>query len=220
MLSKYHRKNWFRNRAWENNPELKHSNERFIHLFFNISADNVKHFHPQILEQFTQNLLFFCLSCCNFYDTPSVLDILERNQNEWLQPFLNRHTDLSEPLTTADFAMKQQTISLFRCLLEFSGGNVDFRQHDFGVNYMTNENVSLCANFLGVFNSRQFKRFDPKKMQGAFFKSKFFAEFSMSDFPNTVEWSRRMMMSVPVGFSKIYLIRCYRNWDWRTLTMI
>ena len=37
-------------------------------------------------------------------------------------------------------------------------------------------------------------------MQSALFKSKLFAEFSMSDLPDTVELSRRMMISVPASF--------------------
>ena len=36
-------------------------------------------------------------------------------------------------------------------LLESSGGKVDYRQHDFGIDYTTSQNASLCANLLGVF---------------------------------------------------------------------
>ncbi len=81
----------------------------------------------------------------------------------------------------------QQTISLFRSLLESSGDKVDCRQHDFRINYTTSQNASLCASLLGVFSSRQFGRFDPKEMQGALSKSKIFAELSKPDFPDTLE---------------------------------
>lgn len=126
---------------------------------------------------------------------------------------------------TTDFAIEireekeQQIISLFRCLLEYFGGKVDCRQHNFGAGYTTNQNASLCANLLGVCYARQFGRFDPEEMQDALLRSKIFAGISMSDLPNTVEWSRRMMISVPIGFSDNYLVQCYRSRGWRTLTM-
>jgi hypothetical protein len=161
--------------------------------------------------------LFLCLNCCDRYDTSSALDILERDQNDWLQPFRNGHTDLSELLMSADFpigireGLEQQTISLFRSLLESSGGKVDCRQHDFGINYTTSQNASLCASFLGVFCSRQFGRFDPEEMQGTLSKSKLFAELSKPDVSDALEWSLRMMILVPVGFPDNYLVQCYQS---------
>lgn len=118
---------------------------------------------------------------------------------------------------TTDFAIEireekeQQIISLFRCLLEYFDSKVDCRQHSFEVDYTTNQNASLCANLMGVFYARQFERFDSEEMQDALLKSKIFAGISMSDLSNTVEWSRRMMISVPIDFSDNYLVRCYRS---------
>ena len=108
-------------------------------------------------------------------------------------------------------AMKQQIISLFRCFLEFSGGKADFRQHNFRGSYTTKQNAFFCANFLGVFCSRQFGRFDPKEMHSALCKAKLFAGFPTIDLPDTVKWSHRMMLHVPVGFPENYLVRCYRS---------
>ena len=107
--------------------------------------------------------------------------------------------------------LEQQTISLFRSLLESSGGKVDCRQHDFGINYTTSQNASLCASLLGVCCSRQFGHFDPKEMQGALSKSILFAESSKPDIPDTLEWSLRMMVLVPVGFPDNYLVQCYQS---------
>ena len=107
--------------------------------------------------------------------------------------------------------LEQQTISLFRSLLESSGSKVDCRQHDFGIDYTVSQNASLCASLLGVFFSQQFGRFDPEDMQGALSKSKLFAELSKPDLPDTVEWSRRMMVLVPVGFPDNYLVRCHQR---------
>ncbi|KAL8838294.1 MAG: hypothetical protein Q9170_002191 [Blastenia crenularia] len=89
---------------------------------------DIQHSDASILKRFTQNLLFLCLNCCDRYDTLPALDVLRRDENEWLQFFGNDHTDLSELLMAADVptgireGSEQQTISLFRSLLESSGG--------------------------------------------------------------------------------------------------
>ena len=161
--------------------------------------------------------MYFGLRCCDRYDTPSALEILERDQNDWLQPFRNGHTALSSLLVAADFpigtrkGLEQQTISLFRSFLEFSDGKVDYRQHDFGMDYTTSQNASLCASFLGIFCSCQFGRFDPEEMHGALSKSKLFAERSKPDIPNTLDWGLYMMAYVPVGFPDNYLVQCYQK---------
>ncbi|KAI4260734.1 MAG: hypothetical protein LQ352_000126 [Teloschistes flavicans] len=160
---------------------------------------DVQHSVPRILKHFTRNLLFFCLNCCDRYDSPSALDILGRDQKEWLQPFRNGHTHLSELWMAADVpvgareGLEQQTTSLFQSILEFSSGKVDIRQHDFGTNYTTSQNASLCASLLGIFYSRQFRRFDPEGMQAALSKSKLFAKSPKSDIPDVLEWKLRMM---------------------------
>ena len=71
---------------------------------------------------------------------------------------------------------------MFRNLLESSGGKVDCRHHDFGIDYTVSQNASLYASLLGVFFSQQFGRFDPEDMQDALSKSKLFAELSKRTF--------------------------------------
>ncbi|KAL9627598.1 MAG: hypothetical protein Q9164_007558, partial [Protoblastenia rupestris] len=165
----------------------------------------------RILKKFTKNLLYFGLRCCDRYDTPSALGILKRGQNDWLQPFRNDYIDLSGLLMATDFpigirkGLEQQTTLLFRSFLEFSNGKVDCRQHDFGMDYTTSQNASLCASFLGISCPRQFGRFDPEEMQSALSKSKLFAEQSKPDIPNTLDWGLHMMAYVPVGFPDNYL---------------
>lgn len=105
--------------------------------------------------------------------------------------------------------LEQQRISLFRSFLEFSDGKVDLRQHDFGMDFTTSQNTSLCASFLGIFCSGQVGRFDPEEMQDVLSKSKLFAEQSKPDIPNTLDWGLGMMTHVPVGFPDDYLVQCY-----------
>lgn len=107
--------------------------------------------------------------------------------------------------------LEQQTISLFRSFLESSGGKVHCRQHDFGMDYTTSQNASLCASFLGILCSRQFGRFDPEEIKGALSKSKLFAELSKPAIPDTLEWGLHMMVLVPVGFPDNYLVQCYQS---------
>ena len=91
---------------------------------------------------------------------------------------------------------ERQTVSLFRSLLEFSGGKVGCRQHSFDFDYTISQNVSLCARLLGVPFSRQFGCFDPKEMQSALLKSKIITEVSSPAVPDTLDWSLRMMVLV------------------------
>lgn len=156
-----------------------------------------------------QNPLFFSLGCCEECHT---LNIRERDQNDWLQFFRNGHMDLFRLLIAADLSIEirkeseRQTISLFRSFLEFFHDRVNCRQHNFGMDYTTSQNASLCVTFLGIFCSRQFGHFDLEEMQDALFKSKLFAEQSRSDMPNILDWGLYMMACVPVGFSDNYLV--------------
>jgi len=83
--------------------------------------------------------------------------------------------------------LRQQTISLFRSLLESFDDKMNCRQHDFEINYTTSQNASLCASLLNVFCSRQLRRFDLEEMQDALFKSKLFARLLKLDVPNILE---------------------------------
>jgi len=107
--------------------------------------------------------------------------------------------------------LEEQTISLFRSFLELSDGKVDCGQHDFGMDYTTSQNASLCASLLGVFCSRQFGRFDLEEMQGALFKLKLFARLSKPNVPNILEWRLHIMTLVPVDFLDNYLVQCYQS---------
>ena len=142
--------------------------------------------------------------------TSSVPEILRRDQNKWLQPFKD---DVSKLLTTFAIEIREedeeQTIALFRCLLEYSGGRVDCRQHNFRVDYTTSQNAFLCANFLGIARGSEFGSFDPEEMQGVLLNSALFAGISKSNLPNIVEWSRQMMISVPIGFPDNYMVQYY-----------
>ena len=109
------------------------------------------------------------------------------------------------PLSTRK-GLEWQTISLFRSVLEFSGGKVDCEPHHFGLNYTTRQNASLCASLLDVSCSRPFGRFDPKEMQGALLKPKILVELSVPNAPDIFELSLRMMGLVPVGFPENYLV--------------
>lgn len=122
------------------------------------------------------------------------------------------HTALFEILMATDVpyrvrdGLERQTTSLFRSLLESSGGRVELRQHDFGVDHTVSQNASLCAKLLGISCTRQFGRFDPKEMQNALSKSKLLAELSKPSAPDTVEWKSLMMVQVPIGFPDNYLV--------------
>ncbi len=111
-----------------------------------------------------------------------------------------------------------QTISLFRSLLEFSGGRVECRQHNFDPDYTTSQNASFCAEPFGVTCSNQFEHFDPREMHNTLLKSNLFAGASNTGVPNTLEWSQRMMASFPIGYPDNHLVQCPYGRDWQKLT--
>jgi hypothetical protein len=49
------------------------------------------------------------------------------------------------------------SISIDHKSVEFSHDRVNCRQHNFGMNYTTSQNASLCATFLDISCSRQFE---------------------------------------------------------------
>lgn len=159
---------------------------------------------------FAINLLLLSMMIFDQYDTPSALDVLKRDHKNWLQLFQIGHIDMSEKKTFSEIQEKEewQTITLFRSILEFSGGKVDCKQHVFEPNYTVSQNTSLCARRLEVACSCQLGSFDPEKMHAALSDSKLFSEVRGPDIQNMLEQRLRLMRIVPVGIPDNHLVSC------------
>lgn len=98
-----------------------------------------------------------------------------------------------------------QRISLVRCLLEFSGGREDFKQHKLDNDFTAIENANLCHDFLGITGSNFFGRYDTDNMLHALSMSKVFSENDLQTI-NIVELSFQMMENLSVGYRQGHLV--------------
>lgn len=101
---------------------------------------------------------------------------LEADQNSgnaelFLTSDLNELLDSLKPELGILKRHKSQVTSLFRALLELSGGKVNCQQHNFTDDYTANENCDLYASILGIKTPNKFGKFDALEMRGILLKS-------------------------------------------------
>jgi hypothetical protein len=99
-----------------------------------------------------------------------------------------------------------QITSLFRALLELSGGRVDLRQHEFAEEYTAGENADLCASVFGITRTKQFGDFDSQEMIHTLSKSPVFSGIAIGA-RDLEERIAKMMHSLRIGFPKGYLVQ-------------
>ncbi|KAH6670177.1 hypothetical protein B0J14DRAFT_113998 [Halenospora varia] len=170
---------------------------------------------PKVKTRFTQWLLFITLNLVDDYNTPLMLAILRKNEDELLQAFWNLHTDLSTylPSTTANFkagveltaaqnSVELHRISLFLLLLDFVQDKKDVRQHKFDLEYTANDNANIFGSMNGISGSKPFGIFDSQKMLDALFTSPIFPGDTARKF---IKSSAKLMGHLPIGFPDGYL---------------
>ena len=99
-----------------------------------------------------------------------------------------------------------QKTSLVRALLEFSGGRVEFLQHDFAEEYTASENADLYASVFDIARTKQFGDFDAIEMCNTLSKSPVFSGITI-DVQDLKEWTTKMKASLRLGFPEGYLVR-------------
>jgi hypothetical protein len=158
-------------------------------------------------------LLFITLNLVNDYDTPLVLEFLEKDEDQLLQAFWDLYTDLSAylPAKIADFAARDGSLTaaqneaefhkltLFRFLLELAGGKRDVRQHKLDLSYPTSYNTSIYGSLFGISGSKRFGTFDSQKMLDALSKSPIFPGDAIRKL-DVVKLSAELMSHLPIGF--------------------
>jgi hypothetical protein len=98
---------------------------------------------------------------------------LQSNQDDLLE-----NLQLSLPIPVpAERARREeaQITSLFRALLELSGGRKDDQQHRFTEEYTASKNTELCASVLGIIRTRQLGDFDSEEIYNTLSKSLVFS---------------------------------------------
>jgi len=157
--------------------------------------------------------VFLGLNLLGNYDTRVALELLAKDEDDLLQPFQKGHRDLFGAVSESEVPMKMlqgselHNISLVRCLLEFSGGMVERRQHALDPEYPISDNANLFGLLIGIASTNRFGSFDSKQMHGALSKSEIFAGDPDISTLDTVEWSMQLMDFLPIGFPEGYLVR-------------
>jgi hypothetical protein len=138
---------------------------------------------------------------------------LEKDHNSSNAPKSNQRAlletlQLSLPILVPNKRTKRdeaQITSLFRALLELSGGRVDLQQHGFAEEYTANENAELYASVLGIVRAKQFGDFNSEEMCNTLSKSPVFAGMTIG-IEDLEKWTAEMIDFLPIGFRKGYLV--------------
>jgi len=157
--------------------------------------------------------VFLGLNLLRSYDSRLALELLAKDEDDLLQPFWKGRRVLFEAASETEASMKMleglklHNISLLRCLLKFSGGRMERRQHALDPEHSISDNVNLFDLLIGIVDTNRFGSFDSKQMHDALSKSEIFAGDPDISTLNTVEWSMQLMNFLPIGFPEGYLIR-------------
>ena len=155
------------------------------------------------------------------YDTPVVLEILEKDEDQLLQALWDLHTDLSNclPSKIANFKARDKfltaaqneaefhKVSLFRLLLELAGSKRDVLQHKLDLGHPANYNINIYGSMFGISGSKPFGAFDSQKMIGALSKSPVFPGDTICKL-DVMKLSAKLMSHLPIGYPDGYLV-CY-----------
>ena len=157
-----------------------------------------------MIKSFAQYLLFLCLT---LDPSPIDGDLLERDENDWLDIFRTWHTqgDFLEPDQNGPLHPESQRISLFRDLLEYSGGRIEEREFD--LDYCLLDNALLYADFFGVSSSYPSEHFNSNRIRTGLSKSKLFSPNDGVLDPS--DWHIRMAIGTQIGL--IFLVICFMS---------
>ncbi|KAJ9610168.1 hypothetical protein H2204_015409 [Knufia peltigerae] len=98
-----------------------------------------------------------------------------------------------------------QITSLFRALLELSGGRVDFLQHNFAENYTAKQNRELCARVFDISDIKKFGECDVREISSSLSKSPLFVGETLSA-EGLGQWAAIMNSSLQIGFPPGHLV--------------
>ncbi len=139
------------------------------------------------------------LSLLEDYNTPSAIQLLEKNQDEVLQPFRKDSTDLFTSAKCQNRKAETQLTGLVRRVFIFAGGLEDVHQLKFDQEYTGIDNHNLLGSLVNVTGSNPFKNLDLQATLNALYKSKAIT----NEYINTLdiaEFISKLMTLLPIGF--------------------
>jgi hypothetical protein len=148
------------------------------------------------------------------YNTPSAIQLLEKNQDGVLQAFRKDPTDLFKAASAKcqNRKAEAQLIGLIRRLLIFTGSPEDVHQLKFDQEYTAIDNHNLLGSLVSVTGSNRFRNFDLQAILSALYKSKAIAN-EYIDTLDIAELIRKLMTLLPIGFQSdlVRYPRCGMN---------
>ncbi|KAG0645144.1 hypothetical protein D0Z07_9224 [Hyphodiscus hymeniophilus] len=168
--------------------------------------------NPKVKTKFTQLLLFITLNLVNVYNTPLVLNLLRKDEEELLHPLWDIYSDPSAYITNQipNFSLKDELLdhlnaaefhrlSLVRSLAEIAGAKIEVRQYKLDLDYTYSYNHNILGCILGISGSNPFGTFASQKMLDALSKSPVFSGDTIRKL-DVVKLSAELMGSLPIGF--------------------
>ncbi len=145
--------------------------------------------------------MLLALSLLQDYNTPSVIQLLEKDQDEVLQAFRKDPTDLFKAASAKCQRRKAEAhlIGLVRRLFIFSGSQDDPHQLKLDQEYTAIDNFNLYGSLVGVAGSNRFGNFDLQGMLSALSRSKAIT----GEYIDTLDIAglrSQMMTFLPIGF--------------------
>ncbi|TVY28649.1 hypothetical protein LHYA1_G002368 [Lachnellula hyalina] len=132
---------------------------------------------PQVRKRFAKSLQFISLNLVSDYSTPPILELLGKDEYESLQEFRRDYTDLLRSVQAYPQQIAElHVISVFRCLLVFSGGRDDLRQRKLDPTISANTNANLYSSLVGISGSDSFGSVNMQAMLDVLSQSKVFAD--------------------------------------------
>lgn len=200
-------------------PEARHGNRIPIHL--QNGTNSCQTLNPKVKTTSTQLLLFITLNLVDVYDTPLVLDLLGKDEDELLDTLWDSYSDPFAylPSKIANFKAEDEfleahnvaefhRISLVRSVAEHAGADMDVRQHKLDLDYTANYNHNILGSMISsISGSKPFGTFSPQKMLDALSKSPVFPDDTISKL-DVVKLSAELMERLPIGLPDGYLV-CY-----------
>jgi hypothetical protein len=131
------------------------------------------------------------------YNTPSALQLLEKDQYEVLQAFRKDVADLFKAAECEDRKAELQRIGLVRRAFIIAGGLEDVHQLKFDPEYNAIDNLNLLGSLVGVTGSNRLRNFDLQAILSALHKSKAITN-KYIDILDIAE----LMTLLPIGFQR------------------
>jgi hypothetical protein len=200
-------------------PEARHGKRILIHLQNGTKSCQI--LHPEVKAKSAKLLLFIILNLVDAYDTPLVLDILRKDEDQLLDPLWNIYSDpfaylprkianleAEDEFLEAQNAAELHRLSLFRLVGEFAGAEMEVRQHRLDLGYTANYNHNILGSIISsISGSKPFGTFAPQKMLDALSKSPVFPDDTISKL-DVIKLSAELMSRLPIGLPDGYLV-CY-----------